>query len=275
MNLNTIQKQRLIKSFPELQGFFEQQQTRKLLEDVKAQSDDQFKAFLNLLVSKIQSLKGDKGDTGYTPVKGKDYFTTSEINALANYVKSVTKSEVTPIKGKDYFDGKDYILTKQDKKDIADYINVPVVEKVIEKIEVIKEVMPKLDVSMVKGAVSEKDFLAGTARVDGRLKFIDQRWHGGGLSQVYHDTTLTGTGTSSNPLSAVGSTGTWYQDEIVATGQTGTAFSLLHTPTSVVFLYLNGQHLAKGASYDYTIAGKNITLAVALLSSDLLVATYS
>ena len=207
MNLNTIQKQRLIQSFPELKGFFEQQRTQKLLEDVKAQSDDQFKAFLNLLVEKIKTLKGEKGDTGYTPQKGKDYFTTQEINALASYVKEVTKDEVRPVKGRDYFDGENYVLTRQDKKDIADSINVPVVEKIIEKVEVIKEVLPKLDVSMVEGAVSKKELLAGTAKIDGRIKLIDQRWHGGGLSQVYHDTTLTGTGTNSNPLSVVSSGG--------------------------------------------------------------------
>lgn len=38
-----------------------------------------------------------------------------------------------PVKGVDYEDGKDYILTDQDKKDIAESITVPVVEKVIEK----------------------------------------------------------------------------------------------------------------------------------------------
>jgi hypothetical protein len=73
----------------------------------------------------------------------------------------------------------------------------------------------------------------------------------------------------------VGGSGTWYQDEIVATGQTGTSFSLLHTPSSVVFLYKNGQYLVSGASYDYTISGANITLQTSLLATDLLTATYS
>ena len=36
-------------------------------------------------------------------------------------------------------DGQDYVLTEQDKKEIAQKINVPIVEKVIEKTEVIKE----------------------------------------------------------------------------------------------------------------------------------------
>lgn len=45
----------------------------------------------------------------------------------------------TPIKGKDYFDGKDYVLQEEDKKEIASLIKVPVVEKIIEKTEVIRE----------------------------------------------------------------------------------------------------------------------------------------
>lgn len=36
---------------------------------------------------------------------------------------------------------------------------------------------------------------------------IDQRWHGAGLSRVYTDDTLTGTGTASSPLSVVSSGG--------------------------------------------------------------------
>ena len=36
-------------------------------------------------------------------------------------------------------DGKDYVLTEQDKKDIAKSITVPVVEKIIEKTEIITE----------------------------------------------------------------------------------------------------------------------------------------
>jgi len=43
------------------------------------------------------------------------------------------------VKGDKGDDGKDYILTAKDKKEIASSIKVPVVEKVIEKVEVIRE----------------------------------------------------------------------------------------------------------------------------------------
>lgn len=47
----------------------------------------------------LEKIKGKDGEDGYTPVKGKDYYTPEEIKEI--------KKEVTPIKGKDYFDGKD------------------------------------------------------------------------------------------------------------------------------------------------------------------------
>lgn len=44
-----------------------------------------------------EQLENLKGDPGYTPVKGIDYYTPTEIAQI--------KSEVTPVKGEDYFDG--------------------------------------------------------------------------------------------------------------------------------------------------------------------------
>ncbi len=58
----------------------------------------------------VKKMQGNKGNDGYTPVKGVDY-----------------------IDGKD---GENYILTDLDKLEIAKSIKVPIVEKVIEKITV-------------------------------------------------------------------------------------------------------------------------------------------
>lgn len=62
---------------------------------------------------------------------------------IAEILKSVKGQDgITPEKGKDYFDGedgKDYVLTDKDKKEIAKSVVVPIVEKVIERTEVIKE----------------------------------------------------------------------------------------------------------------------------------------
>ena len=49
--------------------------------------------------TELIKIKGDRGEDGYTPIKGKDYYTPEEVKEI--------KKEVTPVKGKDYFDGKD------------------------------------------------------------------------------------------------------------------------------------------------------------------------
>jgi hypothetical protein len=48
-----------------------------------------------------QTVKGEKGDKGDSPIKGIDYFTPSEIQEIITHVIK----EATPIKGKHYFDG--------------------------------------------------------------------------------------------------------------------------------------------------------------------------
>lgn len=83
-----------------------------------------------------------RGQDGYTPVKGVDYF-----DGVDGYtpVKDVDyfdgkdgkdgengKDGYTPIKGVDYFDGKDYILTETDKNDIAKLVEVNTPTKVSE-----------------------------------------------------------------------------------------------------------------------------------------------
>lgn len=76
--------------------------------------------------------------------------------------------------------------------------------------------------------------------------------------------------------SSGGGSGTWYQDEVPSGTKNGSnkAFTLAHTPTSVVLLYLNGQYLVSGG-VDYTRVTTAITMVVAPLSTDALIATYS
>lgn len=69
----------------------------------------------------VITLKGDQGEKGDEPSDER----------LEDLILPLIPE---PIKGDD---GQDYILTEKDKKDIAKSIKVPVVEKVIEKIEVI------------------------------------------------------------------------------------------------------------------------------------------
>ena len=75
------------------------------------------------------------------------------------------KSGYSPVKGKDYFDGKDYVLTETDKRQIADMtvkeIKIPIVEKVIEKVEVIKEPIVK---EIVKETIKEPQIIKETIK---------------------------------------------------------------------------------------------------------------
>jgi len=185
MALTKQQKAEIIKNNPELRSWIEN---------------------MDMLMSKISVVLGEDEDMVKTPVKGVDYFTPQEV---AEFIKAATpkrgihyfhKNEVsdflkavTPRKGVDYFDGekgKDYILTQMDKKEIASMIDVPVVEKVIEKIEkqiiqpnpdmniekILEAIMKELKNPKSKHRLSKKDI---NMPEDNPL---DQRWggHGGG-----------------------------------------------------------------------------------------------
>jgi hypothetical protein len=272
-NLSPQQKIKLTKLFPELGTWFEQQspQSNPLMPLMDS--------LIMQLISKIDFVKGEKGDKGDMPVKGKDYLTDTEINQLISRILK----QSTPIKGVHYNDGKKgdaYILTLKDKKEIASQIDVPVVDKVVERTEIIKEVSKNLTVEDIKGAVSKKELdienkkiLDGMVKIDGRIKAVDMRWHGGGLSKVSTDTTLTGNGTSSSPLSVVGGgsfSGLQEKSLTTPNGSTQT-FAFTHTPKMIFW----GGAL-QFLNTDYTVSGTSITFTGTLtpLSGDIILNLY-
>ncbi len=149
---------------------------------------------------------GDKGEPGHTPT---DEELTDLIKPLIPEVK----------------DGEDYILTEEDKIEIASKIEVPIVEKVIEKTKVIQEIPivtneikevavtdePNIiaeKLNTLEGAIEAKVIKDGVTRkeveqissgmkvIDGRIKLIDQRWgaHGGGGKSMKLETNGTPNG---------------------------------------------------------------------------------
>lgn len=182
--MNLKQKQLISLYFPELQGAVNDDLNNKVL-----------RRLLEPLALEMKVMKGDDGKDGYTPIKGKDYWTAEELDKVIAYILSLA----TPVKGKDYEDGKDYVLTSKDKREIASNIKVPIVEKVIEKREIIKEIPQKIDFEKELEPFKKK-IDDGMALIQGRVKLIDMRWHGAGLSKVSHGTTLTGEGNISSPL---------------------------------------------------------------------------
>lgn len=71
---------------------------------LKALQDPSYASHMALMeiMGRVQTMRGD---AGYTPIKGVDYFTHEEVMAMANYIRSLVPDGVTPVKGVDYFDG--------------------------------------------------------------------------------------------------------------------------------------------------------------------------
>ena len=103
---------------------------------------------------------------------------------IEQIVKQVIENEISPylerIKGfqngkdgQDGRDGEDYVLTEQDKKEIASSIKVPVVEKVIEKREIVKE-QPIIKTEVVKEIIKEvRNDDATIGYLDGKITAVD------------------------------------------------------------------------------------------------------
>jgi hypothetical protein len=92
---------------------------------------------MELLGAELVTIKGQKGDKGDSPTKEELLSLIEPRLPKDEKLISLIKPLIPkPIKGED---GKDYIITEKDKKDIAKSIKVPVVEKVIEKTETIVE----------------------------------------------------------------------------------------------------------------------------------------
>lgn len=87
------------------------------LQDINDNIEDLAESLSTIDLSKLEQLKGDKGEDGKTPKKGIDYHTKDELDSFAKLIQSRIKvptvdevatavlPRATPIKGKHYFDG--------------------------------------------------------------------------------------------------------------------------------------------------------------------------
>jgi hypothetical protein len=134
-------------------------------------------AFLEALSVTLKGERGEvgiQGEKGDTPIKGKDYFTTQEINSIQDYIQSqirIPEDGYTPIKGKDYFTPKEIdtivsqvrnlIPTPKDGRDgreaTIDYDIM--VKRVLSKIKLpaVKQLTAKEILDMVKGKIKYED----------------------------------------------------------------------------------------------------------------------
>lgn len=102
----------------DLSAYYTKSETDKKIEDAIAAIDVPevdvdltgyaTEQFVNDAISTIELTPGPKGEDGYTPVKGVDYFDG--------------KDGVDGAPGKDGADGNDYVLTDDDKAEIAEMV---------------------------------------------------------------------------------------------------------------------------------------------------------
>lgn len=231
------------------------------------------------IMSGMTAIRGPKGDKGDAPKKGVDYFTPSDIDKIASIAQSKVKSGPTGLRGGMGLPGSNGKDGRTPMKG-TDYWTLE------DQASIIKEVVSRIKIPKAKDGVSPNmdDIIEKTADKVSRLPFdfkkilgnpeLRMLMHGGGLSSVTTDGTLTGMGTALSPLSVVGATGTAVYGE-VPTGS-ATAFAIAHTPVSgTVRLYRGGSRQQVGAGNDYTISGKNITLLNSLSSGEVLLADYN
>jgi len=182
----------------------------------------------------------------------------SDIDALIADVKD-TISNVQ--KGDAGVDGSDYVLTEQDKKDIAKTIKVPIVEKVIEKIEVIKEQPIVTEITKVTNEVKEvaitdkPDVIVD--KINDSKKLIDKSKIKG-LEQELRSIASKASGVGTGVR---GGQGSWSQINLIGTidgNNTVFTFSGLPSAQYSERIYLN--YIAQNPMTDYTINYKTNTV---------------
>lgn len=247
-----------------------------------------------------------KGDAGYTPVKGVDYFTDQEAADFLDMVRPVkgedyfTAEDIssvieksTPIKGVHYSDGAPGAPgrngTSVDVEDVVSRImldpvfigkikgkdgNLLSAKDIVTKLNTLEEA---IEAKVIKGLPTITDFVKEIKRGgkhqldlnDVKGAPLDMRWHGGGLSSVVHDSTLTGSGTTASPLSVVGSGGVNYETPVGLINDSNVTFTVSHTPKAVI---LNGTMYFENDGY--TLSGLTITMLVVPVSGSTLRSQY-
>jgi len=259
MDKKALLKRLLAEENPELAAILEHKEGNALLasisKDLKTKPEKKVKIEVNGGVAQLEGKKGEKGDKGD---KGDAILGPRGEKGDRGERGPMGIQGKQGLKGEDGLDGIDGKPGKDGSSDTP--------EEIASKLNTLKEV---LDVSIIKGVPSiqslVKELKTGKNRLEAKdiLNMpakgpLDQRWHGAGISSVVHDSTLSGSGTASSPLSVVSGSANFADNEIVS-GATNT-FTLAHTPISgSQHVYGNGQRLTPGAGNDYTISGAVIT----------------
>lgn len=196
---------------------------------------------------------------------------TNEIlnKEIENLVKNVRKGDKgDSVKGDKGDKGDDYILTPQDKKEIASKIKVPIVDKIIEKTEVIKEIDKPIEAEEIikkintqEESINQKVIKGLTTEIEAIYKALNSvktskkfgAAHGGGFtdSNFIDDETPSGTINGTNKI-----------------------FTLAYTPnpSTSVKVFVNGARMR--ITEDYTLSGSTITFTTAPPTTSIILVDY-
>jgi hypothetical protein len=258
---------------PEMLRALELREQTDLLKEIASKNEVTMKG--------AEMIKGDKGDT---PVKGVDYWTDEELSQIKDEitpvkgvhyftpddveeVTNIAADKARPVKGVDYRDGIDADESKiasrlarliPSKEDLL--ASIPKPEK-LDREELTRAILakvPKITQVTVEDVIKElkKSKVLETQDIKGLPNMNDQRWHGGGLTTVSHDATLTGTGTSSSPLSVVGG-GVTVETPTGLVNSSNSVFTVSAQPKWIVS---DGITYFSGAGYTY--AALTVTLTI-------------
>jgi len=155
----------------------------------KTKIKDAFNEFFNQIGDE-ENLKGEDGKDGLDGKDGKDGVDGKD---GLDGKDGIDGKDGKTIIGKDGKDGRDGI--GKDGKDGRDGIEIEPKE-IVSKLKTLKGA-DRLPLS----AINENELLMKIGSTVGKkINTLDERWHGGGLTKVATDTTLSGDGTPDNPL---------------------------------------------------------------------------
>ncbi len=219
--------------------------TQEKLNQIKRLRDPNYSTaeLLGKVMGQVQLIKGDDG---YTPVKGKDYWTNDEIEQVIAYIEGRIR---VPEDGKDGKDGARGDTgergPKGEKGDSIKGEKGERGERGADGRDAKPADMKKLVADSVKALLSTDEWKVMEKKA--LYNKFDQRWHGGGSSS--------------------GTASIFIDDEIV--GGSGTSWTITDTPISgSLKLYALGQRLK--LTTDYSIVGTAITTVLSWSAGDLL-----
>src|SRR3990167_1224731 len=103
---------------------------------------------------------------------------TREREKFINMVKEVVSELKDELRGKD---GKSYVLTDVDRKKIADSIKIPIVDRIIEKTEVIKEKPVITEITKVTNEIKEVAVSDSAEEIVNKINNSEKKIH---VSQI-------------------------------------------------------------------------------------------